>query len=244
MGRHFEVRAAAMAKTAAAKSKVYSRYGKEIYIAAKNGVPDPEMNVVLKRVIAQAKSNQVPADVISRAIEKAKGGSTDNYAPARYEGFGPGEATIIVDCLTDNVNRTIADVRTCFNRTHFKMGVNGSVSFMYDHVGFFVFKTDATDEALLEHLLLAEIDVIDLNKEDGVVEIQVPVAQFNETKESLEELLGEDLEYQVCELTMLPQGGGVEIESAEDREAFAKLIAMLEEVEDVQNIYHNVTNLD
>ncbi|HHX53263.1 MAG TPA: YebC/PmpR family DNA-binding transcriptional regulator, partial [Erysipelothrix sp.] len=102
MGRHYEVRAASMAKTAAKKAKIYSRYGKEIYLAAKSGVPDPEMNVSLKRVIAQAKSNQVPADVISRAVDKAKGGSTDDYHSVRYEGFGPESSTVIIDCLTDN----------------------------------------------------------------------------------------------------------------------------------------------
>lgn len=243
MGRHFEVRAASMAKTAAAKTKVYSRYGKEIYLAAKNGVPDPEMNVVLKRVIAQAKSNQVPTDVINRAIDKAKGGTGENYDSVRYEGFGPGAATIIVDCLTDNVNRSIGDVRTCFNKAHCKLGVSGSVSFMYDHCGYFVFETQTDEEALLEHLLESEIDVIELEKDGDTVEIQVPVNQFHETKESLEQLLGSELEYEVCELSMLPQDM-VELESEEDKEAFTKLITLLEDVDDVQNVYHNVSNLD
>lgn len=243
MGRHFEVRAASMAKTAAAKTKVYSRYGKEIYLAAKNGVPDPEMNVTLKRVIAQAKSNQVPTDVINRAIEKAKGGSAENYDAVRYEGFGPGAATIIVDCLTDNVNRTIGDIRTVFNKTHFKLGVNGSVSFMYDHSGVFVFDSEKDEEEVLEHLLMAEIDVVDLEKEDNTFEIQVPVSQFHETKEALDSLLGDDLEYKVCELSMLAQDM-VEIESQEERDAFSKLITLLEDVDDVQNVYHNVSNLD
>ena len=112
MGRAHEVRAAAMAKTAAAKSKLYSRYGKELLIAAKAGVPDPEMNLGLKRKIAEAKANQVPAEVIKRAIEKAKGGSGENYDSCRYEGFGPGAATIIIDCLTDNTNRSVSAVKT------------------------------------------------------------------------------------------------------------------------------------
>ena len=97
MGRAHEVRAAAMAKTAAMKTKVYSRYGKEIYIAAKSGVPDPEMNLTLRSKIKEAKANQVPADVIKRAIEKAKGGSTESYDSLRYEGIGPNGATIIVE---------------------------------------------------------------------------------------------------------------------------------------------------
>ena len=113
MGRAHEVRAAAMAKTAAIKSKLYSRYGKELYIAAKNGVPDPEMNLALKQKIKEAKANQVPTDVINRAIEKAKGGGAESYDSLRYEGIGPGGATIIVDCLTDNSNRTVAAMNWC-----------------------------------------------------------------------------------------------------------------------------------
>ena len=118
MGRAHEVRAASMAKTAAKKSKLYSRFGKELYIAAKSGVPDPDMNLSLRRKIAEAKQNQVPADVIKRAIDKAKGGSDESYNEARYEGFGPGNSTIIVDCLTDNTNRSYTEVKTCFNKCH------------------------------------------------------------------------------------------------------------------------------
>ena len=167
MGRHFEVRAAAMAKTAAAKAKVYSRYGKEIYVAAKNGVPDPDMNAVLKKTIERAKANQVPADVIKRAIEKAKGGSNENYTSMTYEGFGAGgSATIIVECLSDNSNRTIADLRGAFNKSHAKMGVAGSVSFNYDHVGMLVFDF-ADEEAMLDALIMADVDVKELEVEDG-----------------------------------------------------------------------------
>ena len=96
---------------------------KDLLIAAKAGVPDPEMNLGLKRKIAEAKANQVPADVIKRAIEKAKGGTGENYDSCRYEGLGPGAATIIIDCLTDNTNRSVSAVKTCFNKAHCKMGV-------------------------------------------------------------------------------------------------------------------------
>lgn len=240
MGRHYEVRAASMQKTANAKAKVYSRFGKEIYLAAKAGVPDPEMNVSLKRVIAQAKSNQVPADVISRAIDKAKGGSTDNYDSARYEGFGPGQSTIIVDCLTDNVNRTIADVRTAFNRAKAKIGVNGSVSFMYDHVGLFVFDSQDS-EKILESLLENDIDVIDL-EEDDHINLTVAPTQFHEARDVLDTVLGENMEYLVNEITLLPQSTCT-LDSQEERELFARLLTMLEDVDDVQNVYHNVENV-
>ena len=128
MGRAHEVRAAAMAKTAAMKSKVYSRYGKEIYIAAKSGVPDPDMNLTLRSKIKEAKANQVPADVIKRAIEKAKGGSAESYDSLRYEGFGPGNATIIIDCLTDNTNRTVAAMNQCFNKSRCSTACFGKLS--------------------------------------------------------------------------------------------------------------------
>ena len=123
MGRAHEVRAASMAKTAALKTKVYSRFGRELYMAAKSGVPDPNMNQTLKRKIQEAKANQVPAAVIERAIEKAKGGTVENYIANRYEGFGPGESTVIIDCLTDNVNRSISEIKTCFNKSKSKLAV-------------------------------------------------------------------------------------------------------------------------
>ena len=136
MGRHFEVRAAAMQKTANAKAKIYSRYSKEILVAAKNGDPNPDMNQTLKKAIDRAKANNVPADVIKRAIEKAKSSADESYSSARYEGFGQGAgSTIIIDCLTDNANRTIANLRACFNKSHSKLGVGGSVSFGYEHLG-------------------------------------------------------------------------------------------------------------
>ena len=122
MGRSFEVRKASMAKTAGAKIKVYSKYGKEIYMCAKNGGGDPDMNLSLKHLIAKAKKDQVPAHVIDKAIDKANGGGGEDYTPARYEGFGPGGTSVIVDCLTDNGNRTFQDVRQCFVKVGAKIG--------------------------------------------------------------------------------------------------------------------------
>ena len=123
MGRAHEVRAASMAKTAAMKSKLYAKYGKEIFMAAKSGVPDPNTNLTLRKVVEKARKENVPADVIKRAIDKAKGGSDENYTEMRYEGFGPGNVLVIVDCMTDNNNRTYTDVRTAFNKCGGKLGV-------------------------------------------------------------------------------------------------------------------------
>lgn len=121
MGRSFEVRKASMAKTQGAKIKVYSKYGKEIYVCAKNGGTDPDMNLSLRHLITKAKKDQVPAHVIEKALDKASGGAGEDYQPARYEGFGPGGASVIVDCLTDNGNRTYQDVRQCFVKTGAKL---------------------------------------------------------------------------------------------------------------------------
>ena len=241
MGRHFEVRAAAMAKTAAAKAKVYSRYGKEIYVAAKNGVPDPDMNAVLKKTIERAKANQVPADVIKRAIEKAKGGSNENYTSMTYEGFGAGgSATIIVECLSDNSNRTIADLRGAFNKSHAKMGVAGSVSLNYDHVGMLVFDF-ADEEAMLDALIMADVDVKELEVEDGKMTVTVEPTDLYKAKDAIDELIGDEVKYDVLEPTMLPHEY-VELEG-EDKELFERLLRLLDDVDDVQNVYHNVSNV-
>ncbi len=238
MGRAHEVRAKAMAKTAAAKTKVYSRFGKEIYMAAKAGVPDPEMNQGLKRKIAEAKANQVPADVIKRAVEKAKGGSNENYDSCRYEGFGPGAATIVIDCLTDNVNRTISDIKTCFNKAHCKLGVGGSVSHSYDEVGMFSFAY-SDEETMLDALIMAEVDVKDLEIEDGIMTVTTEVFDFNKAQIAITDIIGEEAEFDVCEITMLPDEY-VKVEGAEDIELWERLLTLLDGVEDVQKIYHNV----
>lgn len=241
MGRHFEVRAASMAKTAAAKAKVYSKHSKEIYIAAKNGVPDPDMNVALKQCIDKAKANQVPADVIKRAIEKAKGGAGEDYSSATYEGFGAGGgATVVIECLTDNANRTIADLRAAFNKSKAKMGVSGSVSFNYESVGMIVIKyTD--EEAMMEALVMADVDLKDINVNDDYMEITVAPQDLYKAKEVIDEMIPE-ITYEVLEQTMIPNDY-VELDG-DDKMLFERLVTLLNDVDDVQNVYHNVSNLE
>ncbi|GAL06138.1 hypothetical protein YebC [Photobacterium aphoticum] len=142
MGRSFEVRKASMAKTQGAKIKVYSKYGKEIYVIAKNGGIDPDTNLSLKRMIEKAKKDQVPSHVIEKAIDKAKGGGGEDFATARYEGFGPGNCMVIVDCLTDNNNRTFMDVRQCFVKNGAKIGSPGTAAHMFEHQAVFQFAGD------------------------------------------------------------------------------------------------------
>ena len=236
MGRAFEVRKAAMMKTSAAKTKVYSRFGKEIYIAAKAGVPDPEMNQGLKRMIERAKANQVPADVIKRAIEKAKGGTDESYTSVRYEGFGPGNCTIIVDCLTDNVNRTVSDVRNCFTKTKSKMGVSGSVAHLYDHIRILAFDY-ADDEAMLDALIEHDVDVIDLELDGQTMNLTVNPNDLYKAKAAVESLIPE-VEFSALETTMSPHE--MVSLSGEDVDLFQRFMNMIDELDDVQEVYHNV----
>ena len=140
MGRSFENRKMSILKTAGQKSKLYSKYGTQLYVAAKSGVPDPDLNPVLRNLIEKAKRDQVPAHVIEKALEKARGAGGEDFVSARYEGFGPGGCSIIVDCLTDNNNRTITDVRNCFTKTGSKLGATGSVSHLFDQLAVLSFK--------------------------------------------------------------------------------------------------------
>ena len=236
MGRAFEVRKEAKAKTSAAKAKIYSRYGKEIYIAAKNGEPNPEMNVELARIIDKAKSDQVPNDIINRALEKAKGGVDEHFDFVRYEGFGPGTSTIIVDCLTNNVNRTFGEVRNCFTKTKSKVGVNGSVSHAYDQVGILTFKANNEDQ-VLENLLMADIDINEIESQVDEISVIVNPKDLYLAKETLENGLNIE-EFSNLEIRMLAHQHFKLM--GKDKEVFDKLLTMLDECEDVQNIYHNI----
>lgn len=240
MGRAFEVRKAAMAKTAGAKTKVYSKYGKEIYVCAKNGGADPDTNLSLRRLMDKAKKDQVPGHVIEKAIDKAAGGAGEDFVPARYEGFGPGNCMVIVDCLTDNNNRTITDVRNCFTKTGAKIGAPGAVSHMFDHQAIFVF--DGEDEdAVLEVLMEADADVTEVECEDGKISVYAPNTEFFKVKTALLEAYP-DLNFEVEEITFVPQTN-VDI-SADDMPMFQKFMDMLNDCDDVQDVYHNAITPD
>lgn len=236
MGRAHEVRAASMAKTAAKKTKIYSRYGKELYMAAKAGTPDPEMNQALKRKIAEAKANQVPADVIKRAIDKAKGSSNESYDSMSYEGFGPGASTFVIECLTDNVNRTISDIKTCTNRVNAKLGVSGSVSHSYETVGLLSLNYE-DEEKMLDALIEEDVEVTELEIEEGVMSIYVIPTDFAKAQHAVEKLIPE-VNFEVCEITTFANEL-VELND-EDKEVFQRLLTMLDDVDDVQQVYHNV----
>ena len=235
MGRTFENRKAAMAKTAGMKTKLYSKFGKEIYVCAKSGGADPTANLTLRRLIEKAKRNQVPAHVIDKALDKARGGGGEDYNTVRYEGFGPGNCMVIVDCLTDNNNRTIGDVRTCFNKAKAKLGAPGSVAHMFDHRAIFSFKHD-NEEAVLEALVEHDVDVADIENEDGIITVITPHTEFFKTKTALSEAFN-DIHLEIEEITFVPQTH-TEV-SGEDAQMFEKLLDMLNDCDDVQEVYHN-----
>lgn len=235
MGRSFENRKQSIMKTAAQKSKLYAKYGTQLYVAAKNGVADPESNPALRNLIEKAKRDQVPGHVIDKAIEKAKGAGGEDFVSARYEGFGPGGCSVIVDCLTDNNHRTITDVRNCFNRTGSKLGPTGSVSHMFDHMAVLSFKGDNEDQ-VLEAMLDAEINVDDIESTNGRLTLFAPADEFYKTKTALLEAFpGTELDVQ--EVTFLPQATTNISET--DQASFEKFIDLLNDCDDVQDVYHN-----
>jgi YebC/PmpR family DNA-binding regulatory protein len=238
MGRAFEVRKVAMAKSAAVKSKLYAKYGREIYLAAKSGTPDPDTNQTLKRMIEKAKKEQVPADVIKRNIDKAKGGGDDNLSSIRYEGFGPGNSMFIVECLTDNVNRTISEVRNCFTKTGGKLGISGSVVHQFNHQAVFAMK-DITEDEVLEILVEHDLDVSDIEADDEGVTIYSDATNFNAIRTAFNEAKP-DLDYDTEEIMWLPIMEAT-LDNEEDQEKFERLTNMLDELDDVQDVYHNVS---
>ena len=235
MGRAFQNRKDSMAKTSDMKAKVYSKYGREIYVCAKSGGSDPSGNLSLRSLIDKAKKDQVPSHVIEKAIKKAQGGGGEDFALARYEGFGPGGTMVIVDCLTDNPTRTFNDVRLCFTKAKCKLGAEGSVSHMFDHSAILVFTNDDED-AVLEALMDADVDVTDIENEDGKTSVFVPHTEQHKAKQALVDAFGE-IEFDVDEVQFVPKNTNPI--SGDDVETMNKLIDLLNFNDDVQNVYHD-----
>ena len=235
MGRAYQNRKVSMAKTSDAKAKVYSKYGREIYVCAKAGGIDPDGNLALRGLIDRAKKDQVPTHVIEKAIDKAKGGGGEDFTPARYEGFGPGGCMVIVDCLTDNPNRTFGDVRQCFTKTKCKIGTQGTVSHMFDHAAILAFKNDDED-AVLEVLLTADVDVTDIESDDGKITVFTPQADYFKAKQALTDSLGA-IDFEVDEIQFVPRS--VAPISGDDIAMFERFLDLLNDLDDVQNVYHD-----
>lgn len=236
MGRAYEVRKASIQKTGAAKGKLYTTFAKEIYLAAKKGSPNPDANVSLKRLIDKAKKQQVPSDIITRAIDKAKGVGGEDYHEVVYEGFGPGASTLIIKCLTDNVNRTVGMVRASFNKVNKSLGVTNSVSYNYDHLGILSFKYDS-EEAVFDALLNAGIEIVDIELNDGEITLSLNPSDINKAKDELEKLIP-NIDYEIDEVGMYAKEK-ITL-TGEDKEIFDRLYKLLDDIEDVSEIYTNV----
>ncbi len=220
-------------------SRVYAKFGVEIYVAAKKGEPDPEANRALKVVLERAKTYNVPKAIIDRAMDKAKGSGDENYEELRYEGFGPNGSMIIVDALTNNVNRTAPLIRSTFSKNGGNMGVSGSVAYMFDSTAVIGVEGKTADE-VIEMMFDAELDVRDVLDEDEAVIVYAEPDQFHAVQEVFKN--AGITEFTVAELNMLPQNY---VTLPEDAQAqFEKLIDALEDLEDVQQVYHNVDSED
>jgi YebC/PmpR family DNA-binding regulatory protein len=216
-------------------SRIYAKFGVEIFVAAKSGEPNPDSNQALKFVLERAKTYNVPKHIIDRAIEKAKGGSEESYSELRYEGFGPNGSMVIVDALTNNVNRTASDVRAAFGKNGGNMGVSGSVAYMFDATAVIGLEGKTADE-VLEILMEADVEVRDILEEDEAVIVYAEPDQFHAVQAAFKE--HGITEFTVAELTMLAQN---EVELPEDALAkFEKMIDAIEDLDDVQRVYHNV----
>lgn len=241
MGRAHEVRAASMAKTAAAKSKLNNKWSRIIYMAAKAGVPDPDLNQNLKKEIEKAKKEQVTADVIKRAIEKAKGANMESYSELQLEGFGPGSSMVVVECLSDNSNRTQTAVKIALQKTGGKIAGSGSVTFMFDHLALFSM-AGINEEELLETLLMADCEVNDIEVEEDIVSVSAPNTEYAKIRTAIREAYP-DIDFLEDTIAWVPKNP-VKLEEEKQIEQFRRLLDLLEEDDDVQEVFHNVEGLD
>lgn len=237
MGRAYAVREAKIKKTGAAKGKLYTNFAKEIYLTAKNGVPEVEANSALKHLIEKAKKMQVPADIINRALDKAKGAGKDEYEQIIYEGFGPGASTFMIKTLTDNVNRTVGEVRAAFNKVHKSLGVSNSVSYNYDNLTILGFKSDKEEDILMA-LLDAGIEPVECETDkDGILNISVNYIDNIKTRDIIEKVVP-NVSYEVDESGWYAKDL-IKL-TGEDLDLFNRLYDLLDEIDDVTDIYHNV----
>lgn len=236
MGRAYAVREAKIKKTGAARGKLYTNFAKEIYLAAKRGVPEIEANSALKHLVEKAKKQQVPADIINRAIEKAKGAGKDEYEEIIYEGFGPGASTLMIKTLTDNVNRTVGEVRAAFNKVHKSLGVTNSVSYNYDNLSVMSFKSAAEEDVLMA-LLDAGIEPVECETEGDYLNVSVNYIDTVKAKDVIEKVVP-NVDYEIDDSGWYAKNL-VELND-EDMELFNRLYSLLDNIDDVTDIYHNV----
>lgn len=224
-------------KNDAAKGKIFTVIGREIAVAVKEGGPDPANNYKLAQVIAKAKANNMPNDTIDRGIKKAAGdGDAVNYEFCTYEGYGPSGTAIIVKCLTDNKNRTAANVRNAFTKGHGSIGTQGCVSYMFDEKGqIIIAKEDCAKDADDLMMLALDAGAEDFAEEEDSFEILTSPDEFETVRAALEK---ENIVMAEASVTMLPQTY-VELTAEEDLTNINRILDLLDADDDVQEVYHN-----
>ncbi|MBE5897421.1 MAG: YebC/PmpR family DNA-binding transcriptional regulator [Lachnospiraceae bacterium] len=224
-------------KNDAAKGKIFTIIGREIAVAVKEGGPDPENNSKLRDVIAKAKANNMPNDTIERGIKKAAGDANSvNYESVTYEGYGPNGTAIIVKALTDNKNRTAANVRSAFTKGKGNMGTQGCVSFMFDERGQIIIDREECDMEADDLMMIAlDAGAEDFNEEEDSFEILTSPEDFSAVREALEK---EGIQMADAQVTMIPQTY-VELTDEQDIYSINKLLSLLDDDDDVQDVYHN-----
>ena len=231
--------AAKKGKADAARGKIFTKLGRELLIAVKQGGPDPAGNSKLKDVIAKCKANNMPNDTINNAIKKASGaGNNENYEEITYEGYGTNGVAVIVEASTDNKNRTAADVRHAFDKAGGNLGTTGCVSYLFSKKGVIVIDKTTTDLSEDDIMMLAlDAGAEDFNTTEECYEITTAPEDFSKVRETLE---NNGLEFLEAEVQMVP-ATYIQL-SEQDGEKMQRLLDMLEDLDDVMNVYHNWEN--
>ena len=236
MGRAFEFRKARKMKRWSAMAKTFTRIGKDISMAVKEGGPNPETNSRLRAVIQNAKSANMPKDNVERAIKKASGSDSANYVEMSLEGYAPHGVAIFVECTTDNNNRTVANVRSYFNKCDGNLGTNGSLEFIFDRKAVFTFSASQIEMDLEElEMELIDAGLEELENDEGTLTVTTDFTDFSNMQKQLESM---NIELESSELQRFPNN--TKSLALEDAKLVLKLIDKLEEDEDVQNVFHNM----
>ena len=236
MGRAFEFRKARKMKRWSAMAKTFTRIGKDISMAVKEGGPNPETNSRLRAVIQNAKSANMPKDNVERAIKKASGSDSANYVEMSLEGYAPHGVAVFVECTTDNNNRTVANVRSYFNKCDGNLGTNGSLEFIFDRKAVFTFSASQIEMDLEElEMELIDAGLEELENDEGTLTVTTDFTDFSNMQKQLESM---NIELESSELQRFPNN--TKSLDLEDAKLVLKLIDKLEEDEDVQNVFHNM----
>ena len=236
MGRAFEFRKARKMKRWSAMAKTFTRIGKDISMAVKEGGPNPETNSRLRAVIQNAKSANMPKDNVERAIKKASGSDSANYVEMSLEGYAPHGVAVFVECTTDNNNRTVANVRSYFNKCDGNLGTNGSLEFIFDRKAVFTFSASQIEMDLEElEMELIDAGLEELENDEGTLTVTTNFTDFSNMQKQLESM---NIELESSELQRFPNN--TKALGLEEAKLVLKLLDKLEEDEDVQNVFHNM----